>query len=124
MAAVCKVSDSIDFCPGTINLLCLKEGFSYPDEWAFTDELGAVIDISADDFEFVITDALGIVVDTLTLGTIATTGLEFITPNKLKFLIGAPTTTTAGTYTYELIITEPGGGRYPWFAGRIVVKAA
>jgi len=123
MAVVCKTSNTIDFSPGVINFKGLKVGHSFPDEWAFTDDLGAAIDISSFDFDMIIADSTGAVVDTLTLGTVLTTGLEYVATNKLKMLIGAPTTNLAGVYTYQLIITEPGGGNYPWFIGSIPVAA-
>lgn len=117
-------SEQIQFCAGRIDLACLKEGYSFPDEWTFTDETGTDIDISASDFEMVIKDSTGATVATLTLGTVVPDGLELVGTNKLKMLIGSPVTDTAGTYTYELIKSDPGGGTYPWFEGKIGVKAA
>lgn len=101
-----------------------RVGFAYPDELSFNEDTatGDPIDISADDFKLVIKDSTGTVIDTLTLGDVSTDGLEYVAPNKLKQLIGSPTTDTAGTYTADLIITEPDGGHYPLFTRKIIVK--
>ena len=116
----CVNVDTTDYCPGTINVNCIYEGFSYPDEWLFTDVNGDAIDITNDDFSLQIRDDSGTLIQTMGIGT----GLSINGPNGLQLLWGAPMTDAAGVYSFRLIWSESAtGASYPVVIGRIAVKA-
>jgi len=104
----------------TLNMKGFKVGFTYSDFVIFQNNDRSEKDINTDTFAFVITNAAGTVVETLTLGA----GLTIEGLGKLIWLIGTDTTGTAGIYTYELIWTQSDTGAVsPALVGRIIVEA-
>lgn len=108
-----------DFCVGTWNLECLQVRFTYGKSFRFVDYQKVAIDITGDDFSMEIKDALGGVVETLTVGG----GITISDTNKLSIIIGSLTTDVAGVYRHRLVWTRPMTGEVvPALSGKIVVK--
>ena len=81
-------------------------GYIYRKTAVFVDGSEVAINITADGFSLPILNGVGALVDTLALGT----DLIVVGTNKLNILLGAPVTTTAGTYTGTLIWTRASTG--------------
>lgn len=118
MSATCE-QITTDYCPAVWNLTCLYVGFSYTNTIDFAEADGTAINISADTFSMPITNSLGVLVETLTLGS----GLAILGTGTLQITIGALTTTNAGTYTHRIIWEEAAtGATAPVAIGKIIVK--
>lgn len=121
MAAISIPCNSKDYSPGKLDLKGMRVGYIYPDEFKFTNDDGTDADISGDTFRMEIFNEAGTLIDTLTTGTLIPDGLEIVGTDKLKRLLGAPTTDAVGTYKYKLIITEAAGADYPLVVGSIPI---
>lgn len=114
MANNCKLVSNYD--PASWDLKGLKVGATYPAENTFS---GAGVDISSDTFRMEVSNENGNPVKTLTIGD----GVTIVSPTEVVFLIGAPITDAAGTYTHVTWRTEAAtGASYPYFEGRIIVN--
>ena len=119
MSTACN--DTLSFCPGIINLNCLKVGvYVYRAKITFKNvSTGEPIDIMDDDFVMYIWDAQGVLIDTLTVGD----GLEKEADNVLYFVIESPVTDAAGVYTHQIDWSPVStGAPFPAFVGKIIVK--
>lgn len=115
------VCSEIDFSPDFLPMTGLRVGFAYAFEIVFKDRITkAPITITGDDFEMIIKNAAGVVVETLT--TTPAAGLT-IAVDTLTGLIGTDTTQTAGKYTYLIVWTIASTSAIvPAVEGTIVVK--
>lgn len=110
-----------DLTAGTWNISGLRVGFEYAvPPLYFKDQDGVEIDITGDDFEMLVYDSTGALVDTLTVGG----GITIIADNQLDIVIGAPTTDTVGRYTFDLVWTRPlTSWNAPVLSGYLTVRA-
>jgi hypothetical protein len=116
MSTPCNNGVTSNYKPGVWNLTGLKVGFTYSAVHTFS---GTGVDITADDFEIIVTTAAGAPVDTLVIGT----GLTIDSATALSIVIGSPITDAAGTYNLTAVRTEAGtGAEYPYAVGKIVVS--
>ncbi len=105
MACTTNEAVETDYKGGEWNLTGIELGATVMDSWVFTDSKGIAIDISADTFTTVIKDDNGDVVQTLTIG--AGHEVAGTKNNELVFIIGPPTSSVAGEYTYKTMWNRP-----------------
>lgn len=117
-ASVCK---TIDFAPDFLTMTGLREGFTYAFLIEFTDrDTGSPLVITGDDFEMIIKDSTGSVVETLT--TTPASGLT-IDNTDLLGLMSFAITEPAGNYTFLIIWTVTDTGAIvPAVEGKIIVE--
>jgi len=120
MASV-GICNEISFAPDFLPMTGLRVGFTYAFEITFKDRITKdPITITGDDFEMIIKDSAGLVVETLTTSPAA--GLT-IDVDTLTGLIGTDTTQDAGKYTYLIIWTIASTSAIvPAVEGTITVK--
>ena len=115
------VCSEIDFSPDFLPMTGLRVGFTYAFEITFKDRITKVpITITGDDFEMIIKNAAGAVVETLT--STPTAGIT-IDVDTITGLIGVATTAAAGKYTYLIVWTIASTSAIvPAVEGTITVK--
>lgn len=119
--ASASVCNELNFAPDFLPMTGLRVGFTYAFEIVFKDRVTKdPITITGDDFEMVIKDSAGGVVETLT--TTPAVGLT-INVDTLTGLISTDTTQTAGKYTYLIAWTIAATSAVvPAVEGTIIVK--
>ena len=108
MSDTCQVKITSSFKAGLWEWCDMLAGFGYiyRKTAVFVDGSELPINITADGFSAKIYNSLGVLVDTLLLGT----DLVVVGTNKLNILLGPPVTTLAGTYKGVLVWTRASTG--------------